>query len=82
MISDLAERLRRMRAEDQGYHLERAAVESMDDGLRWLRDWHTTDGVYTWMGASDAERRRALKHWRWIRWSFAREWRERGGRHV
>lgn len=82
MIGEFAERLLRMRAADEserGYHLERAYLGGIDDGLLWLRDWHTPDGQYVWMGASDAERRRALKHWIWLRHLFRREWHARGG---
>jgi len=53
------------------YALERAYAATIDDGLYWMRDWHTKDGQYTWMGASDADRRRAVRHWLWLRWRHA-----------
>lgn len=78
-INDLAGRLIRMGPPAYGYHVGRAAVASVDDGLRWMREWHDGAGAYTWMGASDAQRRRAVKHWLFLRHAHRAEWRKRGG---
>ncbi len=63
----------------QPYRLERVLIRSVDDGLEWMRDWAVGGGRYIWMGASDAERRRAIRHWRWLRHLHQQEIRERGG---
>jgi hypothetical protein len=78
-ISNLAQRLIRMGPPDLGFHLDRAPILSVDDGLYWMRDWHDRDGRHTWQGQSDETRRHAIHHWRFIRWLYRDEWRKRGG---
>jgi hypothetical protein len=73
----LAERLTRLLMQ-AGYRLDRAEIVTIDDGLFWAGEWHTEDGQYSWMGASDRDRRRFVKHGLWLRWRHSQVIRDRG----
>lgn len=88
-FDSLAQRLIGMGPPDYGYHLERVPIDrdytadhaplSVDASLTWTRDWHDEAGRYTWQAATDAERRRAVRFWLFLRWRHAADWRQRGG---
>ncbi len=78
-IPTLAQRLIRMGPPALNYHLERVQIASVDGGLRWMREWSGPDGVRTWVQASDAARRRAIRYWRFLRHLHRSEWQQRGG---
>lgn len=68
-------------AREQDYQLVRPDVDGVDEGLTWMRGTH---GGYStvWFapGGSDEERRRAIRHWRWLRARHQDVWQERGGK--
>lgn len=60
------------------YHLERFEPESLDEGLRWMRDRYDEQGVSFWLPPGDQTRRSVLKHWLWLRYAHRREIEARG----
>jgi hypothetical protein len=53
-------------------HLERPAIQSIDDGLAWLHD-------QVWPVETDRERRQIVKRLLCQRWEHRAEWGQRGG---
>lgn len=78
-MTSLLDRWLAMAAPRDAYRLERVPAQSVDDGLRWMRDWHDQAGRFTWMAQGDADRRRAIKHWSWLRWQHRAAIVSRGG---
>lgn len=71
----------RAQEQDRGYGLERTEVDTVSDGLVWMRGTHEAYSD-VWFGPNDSDkkRRRTIRAWLWLRWLYRDRWLERGGR--
>lgn len=65
---------------EREYTLDRADLQTVDDGYRWLTDYCDDHGNAVWSSDGWRTRRRMVRRLFWLRWIYRQEFLARGGR--